>query len=49
MGSFFVMIIQQYKIISFSERNSQDIIRIGTAVGYEYLWGPQIFVELFVG
>jgi len=32
---FLGMIIQQYKIISFSEQNSQDMIRIGTAVGYE--------------
>jgi len=48
MGSFLEMIIQQYKIISFSERNNQDMVWIGTAAGYEYLWEPRIVVELFV-
>jgi len=45
---FLGIIIKEYKIISFSEQNSQDVIRVGTAVGYEYLWEPRIFVELFV-
>jgi len=42
---FLEMIIQQFKIIGFSEDNSRDAIRVATAGGYEYLWWLRIFVE----